>query len=95
MKRLLEIEIEKVVRNDLFVSYEPSDIGKKLPQIELNIGGKTYTFLVGLTYNLYINAPPGGKSTLVGRIDIIDSPDKSGLGKANIKWIEGYPGLLK
>lgn len=92
--RLIDIETEKVDKNKLVVYYEPTDIGRELPKIELVIGDKTHQFLVGSTYNLYLPGNPGQSSILVGKIDIIDVNSDAGIGRANIKWVEGYPDNL-
>ena len=94
LKRLISMEIEKVNRNELVVLYEPTDIGRELPKIEISVREKTYQFLVGSTYNLYLPGNPGKSSILVGKIDIINISSEKRNGKANIKWIEGYPDLL-
>jgi len=91
LKRLIENEYEKENNTDLYVAYEPTDIGKKLPKIRVNIGGKSHELLVGATYNLYL---PGIKSILAGKIDIVDINQEKHIGKANIKWVEGFPGNL-
>jgi len=71
------------------IHYEPSDIGRELPKIKVNVGEKEHEFLVGSTYNLYLADEP---NKIVGKIDVISIGDNN--GKANIHWIEGYPGLL-
>jgi hypothetical protein len=69
------------------VEWEPTDIDRELPIIELEIDSKLIRLLVGSTYNLYTL-----DKKLVGRIDILDFEGKNGTG--NIEWIDKYPRKL-
>ena len=91
LKNLLDIQYKKENLDAVYIQYEPSDIGRELPVIELEISGKPYQFLVGCTYNLYLSKRDVNR--LVGKLDISVKPDKeSGIGRANVFWAEGYPG---
>jgi hypothetical protein len=73
------------------VEFEPSDVNRDLPVIEVivpidNVPTQVKLF-VGSTYNLY-----SMNKELVGRLDIISVNNTRGLG--NIEWIEKYPKKL-
>jgi len=97
LKRLLKIEYEKVDLDKLVIRYEPTDIGRKLPVINVTINHKTVKLLVGSTYNLYLYSSGdtiNEKNIIVGKIDIISINGDEKVGKGNIYWIEGYQDLL-
>jgi len=97
LKRLLKVEYEKVDLDKLVIRYEPTDIGRKLPVINLTINDKTIKCLVGSTYNLYLYSHDDiitEKNILIGKIDIININGDDKVGKGNIYWIEGYQDLL-
>lgn len=98
LKRLLKLEYEKVDLNKLVIRYEPTDIGRKLPVINVTINGESIKLLVGSTYNLYLYSHDDKlteKNILIGKIDIIHIHGEDKVGKGNIYWIEGYQDLLK
>ena len=87
-------QIEKGSRPDNTyhtITYEPYDIGRTLPIIEVIIGQKPIQLFVGSTYNLYLVSSP---EKLVGSIDVSKFDESSGNGTANIRWVKGYPGKL-
>ena len=87
-------QIEKGSRPDNTyhtITYEPYDIGRTLPIIEVMIGQKKVQLFVGSTYNLYLVSSP---EKLVGSIDVSKFDESSGNGTANIRWVKGYPGKL-
>ena len=97
LKRLLTIEYEKVNLDKLVVRYEPTDIGRKLPVININIHDKSVKLLVGSTYNLYLYSSGyeiNETNVIIGKIDIVNINNDDKVGKANIYWIEGYQDLL-
>jgi hypothetical protein len=97
LKRLLTIEYEKVNLDKLVVRYEPTDIGRKLPVINININDKSVKLLVGSTYNLYLYSSGyeiNETNVIIGKIDIVNINNDDKVGKANIYWIEGYQDLL-
>jgi len=97
LKRLLKIEYEKVDLDKLVIRYEPTDIGRKLPVINVTIHSKTVKLLVGSTYNLYLYSSGdtiNEKNIIIGKIDIISINGDDKVGKGNIYWIEGYQDLL-
>ena len=97
LKRLLTIEYEKVNLDKLVVRYEPTDIGRRLPVININIHGKSVKLLVGSTYNLYLYSSGyeiNETNVIIGKIDIVNINNDDKVGKANIYWIEGYQDLL-
>jgi hypothetical protein len=73
------------------ITYEPYDIGRTLPIIEVSIGEKNIQLFVGSTYNLYLVSSP---EKLVGLLDVSNYDETSGNGTANIRWVKGYPGKL-
>ena len=97
LKRLLTIEYEKVNLDKLVVRYEPTDIGRRLPVININIHDKSVKLLVGSTYNLYLYSSGyeiNETNIIIGKIDIVNINNDDKVGKANIYWIEGYQDLL-
>ena len=97
LKRLLKVEYEKVDLDKLVIRYEPTDIGRKLPIINVTIYDKSIKLLVGSTYNLYLYSQDDQiteKNVIIGKIDIININGNSKTGKGNIYWIEGYQDLL-
>ena len=97
LKRLLSIENERVSLDKLVVKYEPTDIGRKLPVIKINVDGKSIKLLVGSTYNLYLYSNEdiiNETNIIVGKLDVININQDDKTGKANIRWIEGYQELL-
>lgn len=73
------------------ITYEPYDIGRTLPIIEVMIGQKKVQLFVGSTYNLYLVSSP---EKLVGSLDVSNYDESSGNGTATIRWVKGYPGKL-
>lgn len=97
LKRLLTIEYEKVNLDKLVIRYEPTDIGRRLPVINITIHGKSVKLLVGSTYNLYLYSSGyeiNETNVIIGKIDIVNINNDDKVGKANIYWIEGYKDLL-
>jgi hypothetical protein len=97
LKRLLKVEYEKVDLDKLVIRYEPTDIGRKLPIINVNINSKSIKLLVGSTYNLYLYDNGdiiNEKHVIIGKLDIININGEDKVGKGNIYWIEGYQDLL-
>ena len=87
-------QIEKGSRPDNTyhtITYEPYDIGRTLPIIEVMMGEKPIQLFVGSTYNLYLVSSP---EKLVGSLDVSNYDESSGNGTANIRWVKGYPGKL-
>jgi hypothetical protein len=87
-------QIEKGSRPDNTyntITYEPYDVGRTLPIIEVIIGEKPIQLFVGSTYNLYLVSSP---EKLVGSLDVSNYDASSGNGTANIRWVKGYPGKL-
>jgi hypothetical protein len=87
-------QIEKGSRPDSTyhtITYEPYDVGRTLPIIEVSIGEKPIQLFVGSTYNLYLVSSP---EKLVGSLDVSNYDESSGNGTANIRWVKGYPGKL-
>lgn len=73
------------------ITYEPYDMGRTLPIIEVTIGDKIIQLFVGSTYNLYLVHSP---EQLVGSLNVSNYDESSGNGTANIRWVKGYPGKL-
>jgi hypothetical protein len=73
------------------ITYEPYDIGRTLPIIEVVIGEKTIQLFVGSTYNLYLVRSP---EQLVGSLNVSNYDESTGHGTANIRWVKSYPGKL-
>lgn len=73
------------------ITYEPYDIGRTLPIIEVVISERIIQLFVGSTYNLYLVSSP---EKLVGSLDVSNYDESSGTGTANIQWVKGYPGKL-
>jgi hypothetical protein len=97
LKRLLKIENEKVDLDKLVIRYEPTDIGRKLPVINVTVNEKSVKLLVGSTYNLYLYSSGdivNEKNIIIGKLDIININGDDKVGKGNIYWIENYQDLL-
>ena len=97
LKRLLTQENERESLDGLVIKYEPTDIGRKLPVIKITINGKTVRLLVGSTYNLYLYGKDdilNDTNVILGKIDVIHINKEESIGKANIRWIEGYQDIL-
>lgn len=90
-KSLCDADSKATHGNFMTIQNEPSDYGKTLPRITVSVDGKSHTFLVGRTGNLYLERQP---SVLVGRMDVVEKADSDGKGIANVHLVDGYRAFL-